>query len=209
MFNTANYTKERERGVADTTTVVTYTIMLWYTPQFYALFASDSDMDVFIDLIFEETNQGYINSEIPVRVARHEVRLHPTLSDMADSSDMLSAFYDSLPDHELLNCADSAALLIEDFSRSAQLFQPGFDIIDAFLVKLRDCPARRDLQLPDLVRHQEELRHRLLQVPHIAESLVTGAQFRPRDRPQLRGCAQPRAVQQHQRLGLRIPHQGN
>ena len=119
MFNTANYTKERERGVADTTTVVTYTIMLWYTPQFYALFASDSDMDVFIDLIFEETNQGYINSEIPVRVARHEVKPHPTLSDMADSSDMLSAFYDSLPDHELLNCADSAALLIEDFSRSA------------------------------------------------------------------------------------------
>ena len=59
--------------MADTTTVVTFTVMLWYTPQFYALFASDADMHKFIDLIFEETNQGYINSEIPIRIAKHEV----------------------------------------------------------------------------------------------------------------------------------------
>ena len=40
--------------------------MIWYTPQFYDTFASEADMNVFIDLVFEETNQGYINSEIPV-----------------------------------------------------------------------------------------------------------------------------------------------
>ena len=40
--------------------------MIWYTPQFFASFASKADMNVFIDLIFEETNQGYINSEMPV-----------------------------------------------------------------------------------------------------------------------------------------------
>ena len=51
----------------DTTTEVTYTVMIWYTPQFFASFASEADMNVFIDLIFEETNQGYINSQMPVK----------------------------------------------------------------------------------------------------------------------------------------------
>ena len=50
----------------DTTTEVTYTVMIWYTPQFFASFASEADMNVFIDLVFEETNQGYINSQMPV-----------------------------------------------------------------------------------------------------------------------------------------------
>ena len=40
--------------------------MIWYTPEFRATFTSDEEMMVFIDLIFTETNQGYINSEIPV-----------------------------------------------------------------------------------------------------------------------------------------------
>ena len=54
------------QGLEDTTTEVTYTVMIWYTPEFLASFASETDMGVFIDLIFEETNQGYINSQMPV-----------------------------------------------------------------------------------------------------------------------------------------------
>ena len=50
----------------DTTTEVIFTVMIWYTPQFFASFASEADMNVFIDLIFELTNQGYINSKMPV-----------------------------------------------------------------------------------------------------------------------------------------------
>ena len=53
-------------GSKDTTTIVTDTIMIWYTKEFAATFASKDDMEVFVDLIFEETNQGYINSGIPV-----------------------------------------------------------------------------------------------------------------------------------------------
>ena len=41
---------------------------------------------------------------------------HPTLNDIEDSSIMLNAFADSMPLSDLLNCADSTALLIEDFS---------------------------------------------------------------------------------------------
>ena len=40
--------------------------MIWYTPQFYQQFASEADMNTFIDLVFEETNLGYENSKMPV-----------------------------------------------------------------------------------------------------------------------------------------------
>ena len=46
--------------------MVSFSVMIWYTPEFRATFTSDEEMMVFIDLIFTETNQGYINSEIPV-----------------------------------------------------------------------------------------------------------------------------------------------
>ena len=58
----------QQKGYEDTTTEVTYSVMIWYTPQFYDTFASEADMNVFIDLVFEETNQGYFNSKIPVSI---------------------------------------------------------------------------------------------------------------------------------------------
>ena len=46
----------------------------------------------------------------------HAVATHPTLMDMEDASQLLSAFGASLPIKELLNCADAAALLVEKFN---------------------------------------------------------------------------------------------
>ena len=46
--------------------MVTYTVMMWYTPEFRKLFASVDDMDTFTDLIILETNEAYINGDIPV-----------------------------------------------------------------------------------------------------------------------------------------------
>ena len=40
--------------------------MIWYTPEFRDLFSTNADMEVFVDLIFVETNEGYENSNIPV-----------------------------------------------------------------------------------------------------------------------------------------------
>jgi len=111
-----NVTKLLEQGLADTTTEVTYTVMIWYTPEFLASFASESDMNVFVDLVFEETNQGYINSEMPVRVSKLGPRQHPTLVDIEDSFQLIDDFEDSLPRTELLNCADAAALLVNEFN---------------------------------------------------------------------------------------------
>ena len=56
----------QDQGKSDSVTVVNYSIMIWYTPQFRATFPSEEEMNLFIDQIFDETNQGYINSEIPV-----------------------------------------------------------------------------------------------------------------------------------------------
>ena len=60
------FTMTQKKGQEDTTSIVTYTIMIWYTPQFLALFSSEADMNTFVDLVFTETNEGYINSNIPV-----------------------------------------------------------------------------------------------------------------------------------------------
>ena len=69
-FSTYNIVLQDE-GEADTTTVVTYSVMIWTTAQFVATFPSEADMRTFIELIFEETNQGYINSEMPVICTVH------------------------------------------------------------------------------------------------------------------------------------------
>ena len=70
-------------------------------------------MNTFVDLVFAETNEGYINSDIPVsftmedekeliiflkvRVSKLGPKLHPTLNDIEDSITMLREFESSLP----------------------------------------------------------------------------------------------------------------
>ena len=60
----------QDEGLSDTTTNVTYSVMIWYTPQFRAQFSDEGDMNKFVDLMFKFTNQGYINSNIPVRTVK-------------------------------------------------------------------------------------------------------------------------------------------
>jgi len=104
------------QGLRDSTSIVTYSIMIWYTPQFRALFPSQLDMELFVDLIFIETNQGYINSQMPVRAVKHCAKQHPQLTDMSGSSSMLSAFSNSMSQTNLRHSADVAALLVADMS---------------------------------------------------------------------------------------------
>ena len=49
------------KSSADTRTIVTYTVKVYYTPQFAA---TTADIDGFIDQVIQETNQGYINSQV-------------------------------------------------------------------------------------------------------------------------------------------------
>ena len=45
---------------------MTYSVMVWTTPQFDGTFATEEDRRAFVDLMVVEANQGYVNSEMPV-----------------------------------------------------------------------------------------------------------------------------------------------
>merc|ERR1719510_896641 len=57
-----------EMGKTDRTTVVTYSIKLYYTPE---VRESVPDIRAMADQVIATTNQGYINSEIPLRATLH------------------------------------------------------------------------------------------------------------------------------------------
>merc|ERR1719228_386854 len=104
-------------GESDTTTVVTYSVMFWYTQEFKNLFTTVADMDTFLDLIITETNEAYESGDIPVRIQKHCAEKHPTINeDDIDSSTLLSAFASSMSTSDLRNSADTAALLTADLS---------------------------------------------------------------------------------------------
>ena len=54
-----------DNGIKDSTTIVTFSVMFYYTQEFEAVTA---DIEGFVDQIIDITNEGYINSKIPVRV---------------------------------------------------------------------------------------------------------------------------------------------
>merc|ERR1711892_1236549 len=110
--NKKNIDHLKALGEADTETIVTYTVMMWHTQEFSNLFSSVEDMDTFTDLIILETNEAYINSNIPARIQKH-----PTITEeVIDSSTLLSAFKNSMSLSDLKNSADTAALLTADLS---------------------------------------------------------------------------------------------
>merc|ERR1719402_196151 len=100
-----------QQGKDDSTTVVTYSVMFYYTPEFEAV---TDDIPLFVSQVIAETNQGYINSGIPVRIRSHCIAA-ATLHDNYDSSAMLNQFSNYKPITELRNSADAAALLVKKF----------------------------------------------------------------------------------------------
>merc|ERR1719295_822190 len=103
----------RNSGAEDTTTPATYSVMFYYTADFEAI---TPDIPGFIDQVLAETNQGYINSKIPLTVTKFCIEA-ATINDMEQSSDLLRAFYNMKSSTaELRNTADAAALLSVDFN---------------------------------------------------------------------------------------------
>ena len=97
----------------DNTTIVTYSVMFYYTPEFASI---TTDIDGYIDQVLDETNQGYENSGIPVRVTRFCIEA-ATINDIEDTSDFLAAFRVMKGTVSALkNTADAAALLAKDFN---------------------------------------------------------------------------------------------
>jgi len=106
-----------EQGKSDPNTIVTYSVMFYYTPEFKNI---TEDIPSFVDQVIAETNQGYINSKLPLRVKKHCIApapagIHDNSSSNTSSSKLLNQFRASMSIEELLNSADAAALLVEDF----------------------------------------------------------------------------------------------
>merc|ERR1712180_62232 len=103
-----------QQGKDDSTTIVTYSVMFYYTKEFAKV---TDDIPLYVEQVVAETNQGYINSNIPLRVKAHCIE-EADLHDVPYGSDMLSKFgcYKGGYKGDLLNSADAAALLVEEFS---------------------------------------------------------------------------------------------
>merc|ERR1711892_1022276 len=97
-----------QQGIDDATTIVEYSIKYYYTIEFAE--ATD-DIELYFDQVVAETNQGYINSNIPVRVKIFCIEA-TTLNDEEQSSTLLTKFeYYKGTTEALRGSADAAALL--------------------------------------------------------------------------------------------------
>jgi len=89
--------------------IVTYTVKVYYTPEFKA---ATPDIEGFVDQVITETNQGYMNSQVNLRIAKHCTEL-ATINDDEDTQRALYAFrYMKGNVATLRGSADSAAILL-------------------------------------------------------------------------------------------------
>lgn len=103
----------REQGIRDNTTIVTFSIKFYYTREFAA---STDDIQLYMEQVTAETNQGYINSLIPVRMKIHCIEA-AALNDIADGGEMLSTFRTYKGSVEALHGgADASALIVNSFN---------------------------------------------------------------------------------------------
>ena len=95
----------------DTTTIVTYSVMFYYTQAFED---KTADIEGFLDQVISITNTGYINSQIPIR-AQKFCSEKASINEVHGNIPMLDAFW-RMKDNDgstsnLRNSADIAFLL--------------------------------------------------------------------------------------------------
>jgi len=113
LLSNRNADDLRQQGIDDSETIVTFSVKYYYTRQFAAV---TDDIELYMDQVTAETNQGYINSLIPVRIKIHCIEA-ADLDDIRGGSEMLSAFKNLKGNVEALRGgADAAALIIDDFA---------------------------------------------------------------------------------------------
>lgn len=120
----------------DNTTIVTYSVMFYYTPEFAAITPNIPD---FIDQVISETNQGYINSQIPLRTATHCIE-EATINDISDSASMMSAFENMKGTVSALrNSADAAVLLVGNLDGCGRTKISTYDTGNTLSVLKKSC----------------------------------------------------------------------
>merc|ERR1712223_1964419 len=105
-----------DMGKTDSTTLVTYSIMLYYTPE---VKAAVDDVRLMADQVIATTNQGYINSKIPLRAVLHciEETNEPESAFTLDNRDQgRLGYFRQYKDggNSLRGSADAAVLIVKD-----------------------------------------------------------------------------------------------
>merc|ERR1711915_341673 len=126
----------REQGINDNTTIVEYSIKFYYTVEFAE--ATD-DIELYFDQVIAETNQGYINSQIPIRTKIFCIE-ETTLHDESESSTMLASFrnYKSSTE-ELRGSADAAALLFIKTSSCGRGYLDSWKTGNTLTIQAKGC----------------------------------------------------------------------
>ena len=105
------------KGKEDKTTLVTYTVKVYYTPEVKKQVKNLPTM-VDSDSVIGKTNQGYINSKIPIRIKLH--CLEQTKTSEKEGMNTLDAFaFSKGSGSKLRGSADAAALLIMEHPKGS------------------------------------------------------------------------------------------
>jgi len=118
------------------TTTVTYTVKVYYTPQFAAVTA---DIEGFIEQVIEETNQGYINSGALLRVAVCSIE-QATINDGLYGEEMLNTFKDMKGTTEALRgTSDATVLLVNSFDSCGIAYKNSISSGETISVIRKSC----------------------------------------------------------------------
>ena len=142
------------RDTKDTSAVVSYSVMLYYTQE---VEDSVADLDGFFDQMLAETNQGerncchcqksflspgYIQSDVPVRLTKFCIE-KATMEEMPfapDSASVLHAFRKMKgSDAALRNTADAAALIVMNLPSCGAAYLYAYDNGLTFSVTKKSC----------------------------------------------------------------------
>ena len=116
------------QGRYDSSSITEYTVTVYYNQMFKQ---TTADPHLFIDQVIAETNEGYKNSNIPVRVRLHCVQ-ESDIQDGQDSSAVLQQFSQSQTNFNAVRkSADAAILLVNSFSSPGACGVNWFDTISA------------------------------------------------------------------------------
>ena len=125
-----------QQGVDDDSTIVEYTIKYYYTKEFAE--ATD-DIELYLDQVIAETNQGYINRNIPIRVKIFCIEAS-TLNDEESSAVLFSKFVNYKETvEELRGSADAAALLFMKTSSCGRGYLDSWDNGKTVTIQAKGC----------------------------------------------------------------------
>jgi len=113
FFSNRNPEDLRQQGIDDDTTIVTFTVKYYYTLDFAETFEDNKQIDNFFFQLTAMTNQGYIDSKIPVRIESHCIEA-TKLREVDNADKMLETFREMKESPAALRgSADVAALFVK------------------------------------------------------------------------------------------------